>query len=606
MSLADPSRDWSSAWRGSGRVDRLAFAVILAAVVLTHLPLLRLPFFWDEAGYYIPAARDLFLAGSLIPSSVPSNAHPPLVMAYLGTWWKIAGFSMVVTRIAMLLVAAFALLGVFRLGRLLTNTDVAVSATLCTALYPVFFAQSSMAHIDLAAAGLSLWGLEAYLGGRRRACTLWFTLAALAKETAVLAPLGLLAWELARSPISRRTSDPICLAPPRVRLVSLAAPVAILCGWYAYHYSKTGYLLGNPEFFRYNVQATRHPIRILLALGMRIWQVTGYLHLWVLTAMMAGALTQPPLRDGNVERPRISLSAQMALGLVILAYVSAMALVGGAVLARYMLPVIPLWIILAVSTLRRRIRLWPAWVAVACAAFVAAWFWNPPYGFSLEDNLAYRDYIGLHEDAEHLLESRYPRARVLTAWPASDEISHPYLGYVTQPLRVVQIEDFTAEELFSAARERRRFDVVLLFSTKYEPPRQLLERWSTWNRAKARFFGFHRDLVPSAAAQILGGGIVFREARTGQWIAVIELQPAEEACDLSHRHDMAGVRLHDQPDFPSRHELQSVAGSQRQVDFESYAAVDTGGDDHVLSHQGDDSAGQHITRAQSLRRMGGQ
>ena len=25
------------------------------------LPLLRLPYFWDEAGYYIPAARDLLL-----------------------------------------------------------------------------------------------------------------------------------------------------------------------------------------------------------------------------------------------------------------------------------------------------------------------------------------------------------------------------------------------------------------------------------------------------------------------------------------------------------------------------------------------------------------
>jgi len=606
MSFADPSNDSSGAWRGSGRLSGLAFVVILAAVLIAHFPLLRLPFFWDEAGYYIPAARDLLLAGNVIPSSVPSNAHPPLVMAYLGTWWKIAGFSMLVTRAAMLLVAAFALLGVFRLARLVANSEVAVAATLCAALYPVFFAQSSMAHIDLAAAALSFWGLEAYLGGRPRAGTLWFTLATLAKETAVLAPLGLLAWELARSPISRRTLDPICLASPRGRLISLTAPVAILCSWYAYHYSKTGYVLGNPEFFRYNVQATHHPIRILLALGLRIWQVTGYLHMWVLTAIMAWALTQPPLRDGNAERPRISLSAQMVFGVVILAYVSAMALVGGAVLARYMLPVVPLWIILAVSTLRRRIRLWPAWVAVACGAFVAALFWNPPYGFSPEDNLAYRDYICLHEDAEHVLESRYPRARVLTAWPASDEISHPYLGYVTQPLRVVQIEDFTAEELFSVVEERGRFDVVLLFSTKYEPPRQLLERWGAWNRVKARFFGFHRDLVPSAAAQILGGRIVFREARTGQWVAVIELQPVKEARDLSDRHDMARVRLHDQPDFPSRHELQGLAGSQRQVNFESYAAVDTGGDDHVLSHQGGDSAGQHITCTQSLRRMGGQ
>jgi len=40
-------------------------------------------------------------------------------------------------------------------------------------------------------------------------------------------------------------------------------------------------VFGNPEFFRYNVQATMDPLRILLALGMRVWQVFGYLHLWM-------------------------------------------------------------------------------------------------------------------------------------------------------------------------------------------------------------------------------------------------------------------------------------------------------------------------------------
>ena len=42
-------------------------------------------------------------------------------------------------------------------------------------------------------------------------------------------------------------------------------------------------------------------------------------------------------------------------------------------------------------------------------------------------------------------------ARVLTAWPASDELSRPYLGYVTRPMRVVRIEDFAAEQVMSAA-----------------------------------------------------------------------------------------------------------------------------------------------------------
>ena len=49
----------------------LLFALFFAGLMLLHAPLLRLPYFWDEAGYYVPAARDLFLTGTLIPQSTP-------------------------------------------------------------------------------------------------------------------------------------------------------------------------------------------------------------------------------------------------------------------------------------------------------------------------------------------------------------------------------------------------------------------------------------------------------------------------------------------------------------------------------------------------------
>ncbi len=144
----------------------VAFTSIFVSIFLLHISLLRLPYFWDEAGYYVPAARDLLQSGSLIPLSSPSNAHPPLVMAFLAAAWKVLGYKVVVTRGAMLAVSAFTLLGLFRLAHRVANVEVAVGATMCTALYPVFFAQSSLAHVDLAAAGLTLWGLGFYLAGR--------------------------------------------------------------------------------------------------------------------------------------------------------------------------------------------------------------------------------------------------------------------------------------------------------------------------------------------------------------------------------------------------------------------------------------------------------
>ena len=96
----------------------LVFAVIFVAVFLLHVPLLHLPYFWDEAGYYVPAARDLLLTGSLIPHTTVSNAHPPLVLAWIALWWKCFGYAPAVTRAAMLMIASFSLTGVFRLAGL--------------------------------------------------------------------------------------------------------------------------------------------------------------------------------------------------------------------------------------------------------------------------------------------------------------------------------------------------------------------------------------------------------------------------------------------------------------------------------------------------------
>jgi hypothetical protein len=577
----------------------VVFAVIFAVIFLLHAPLLQLPYFWDEAGYYVPAARDLLLTGALIPHTTLSSAHPPLVLAWIALWWKVVGYAPLVTRSAMLVVAAFSLLGLFQLAQRAANTEVAIASTLCTALYPVFFAQSSLAQVDLAAAGLTFWALCAYLEDRPVAVAVWFSLAALAKETAILAPLALAVWELMRwiakkrgwtralyasggsqdsyqgpslqaseesdfgwrSAFSAAICDPIVIAAsaaevsasrPARRMLPLLFPLIPLALWYAYHFARTGYVFGNPEFFRYNVAATLNPLRFLLALALRLWQTFGYLHLWLLTLAMLLAMLLPSVREKafvgtaaqacpersrrgcpversstGVERQRIAIPVQMAFLAVVMAYVIAMVLIGGAVLARYMLPAVPLVIIVAVSTLRRRLRYWPAAVALVACAFVAAWFWNPPYGFSPEDNLAYRDYVVLHEDAERVLEARYPMARALTAWPASDELTRPWLGYTTRPVQVVRIEDFSLEEVLSAAHFRQNFDVALVFSTKYEPPTPLMDRWKAWTNLKRRFFGYHRDLPPAVAAGILGGHIVFSEKRKGQWVAVIELERSE-------------------------------------------------------------------------------
>lgn len=522
------------------------FALMFSLTWLLHASLLRLPYFWDEAGYYIPAARDLWLHAELIPTSTVSSGHPPLVMAWLAFWWRFSAFTPAMTRTAMLMIAAFGLLGVYRLTKRVADVPVAVAATALTAIYPVWFAQSSLAQLDVAAAAFTLWGLASYFQDHRWRTVVFFALAGLAKETAIVAPLVIFAWErVALAPAWKprmssggRLWSVASLAPfDRVswtRSLMLLVSALPLAGWFVFHRVRTGMFFGSPEFFRYNVAATANPLRFLLALVQRFWHAFGYENLFVLTIAAGMAMLYSPLREIVAteagerveERPRIAIPVQIVFALLIATYMVMLAAIGGAVIARYMLPVVPLVIILAVSTLRRRVRWWP-WASVAVAAtFVLALLVNPPYRISPEDNLTYADYVRLHKQAANVISSRYHHARVLTAWPASDELTRPWLAYVGSPVKVLRIDNFSLPQMELAAQDASQYDVAYVFSTKYEPANPMFGA-PFWRRLQERFFDYHQDVPPEVAAQMLGGRIVYQASRSGEWVAIVEIQRIE-------------------------------------------------------------------------------
>ena len=538
----------------------LAFGTIFAALWLVHLPLLRLPYFWDEAGYFIPAARDIFLTGDLIPHTTLSNAHPPLVMLWLALCWKLTAYTPVVTRTAMLLVAAFGFTGLWLLGCRVASRAVAGAAVVLTALSPTVFSQSAMAQLDIAAFALVLWTLYAHICGRRWQAIAFAALAAVAKETTVAVTLtlfgaDLLGWFVYRWWPARAAKW--CL--PRRTLAQCAAwllALLPLVGWYAYHFHRTGHVFGNPDYLRYNVGATVTPLRILLAGLMRLWHATGYMNLFVLTfaavlvrwdarqqshirqqkqqshtrQQKANVGHQSDLgRQVDASAAAIPANVQLLLVLVVLAQAAEFSVVGGALLARYMIPAIPLVVLLAVNVLRRYAPRWQWWIVGCAAAFLAALFLNPPWFISPEDNLTWTEFVRMHQQAARYVQQHYAEDRILTAWPASDELNRPFLGYVEHPLSVVRLENFTAEEVLRAQQQPESFDVVVAFSTKYEPPRGFFQYIPGWTYIQTRYFDFHQDLPAATIARLLHGRIVWKDSSPGVWIAVIEIDKIRNA-----------------------------------------------------------------------------
>jgi hypothetical protein len=236
----------------------------------------------------------------------------------------------------------------------------------------------------------------------------------------------------------------------------------------------------------------------------------------------------PPVTDSSGERPRIAVPVQLQFALVMLAHLLAFSLLGGALLTRYLLPAYPLVIMIGMSTLHRRVSRWEWPAALMVMVFVLGLFFDPPYRFAPEDNLTYKDFVELHFKAAKFLEQHEHNSTILTAWPATDELTRPYLGYVAQSFPLVQVQDFTVEQMIKARQMRSKYQVAYLFSTKIDvPPWIHSERWEKLNR---RFFGSHVDVSPEVAAEFLHGKIVFFARSKAEWVAILEMdQPSSVA-----------------------------------------------------------------------------
>jgi len=503
----------------------LLYLLIFAAVALSHATLLQLPYFWDEGGYYIPAALDFYTHGWLVPHY--TNAHPPLPNLLLGTLWHLVGFRILATRLFLCAFAAAALLAIFRLVNRLLDAPSALCVTTLTAFYPIWFAQSSLAHADIYAAAFTLWALALYLPAEKaEAGPQWqgaalFTLAVLSKETAIVWPATLAAIRLALL----LKDGPLHRARHLRWLATLSFPVLPLIAWFVYHHHVTGFTFGNPEYLRYNATAN-------LTVG-HLWQAVRYrfLHLfwqrniWLPILLALACLFLPRLKNDRSLDPQ----TLRTIALLVLANWLFFSVLGGALLTRYLLPVYPLLLLVCFDIWHTRSLWWPIFWIVTAAAFVSALWINPPTSFAPEDNLTYRDMIVVHQEAIAYVAQHYPHATVLTAWPVAADLFRPELGYVTQPIKGFSIEDFSRPEIEKAAQQPGDYDTAIVFTTHYTTPS--FRRWliAHPNTRRCQEYNKTRDLTPQEIAFLLGGKIVWQDDRNGEWAAVLTFPRSYEA-----------------------------------------------------------------------------
>jgi len=486
----------------------LVFAVIAGFLILAHGPLLWLPFFWDEAGQFVPAALDLYHAGSWIPTSVVPNIHPPGVMAWLAAFWSVFGFSIAATRLAMLLIAALGALATFLLSIELSRGSTgapAFSSLTFLCISPLFFAQAMMAQLDMPAMCFTALALLLFLQNRFRDSALACVALVLMKETGAVVPLVFGAW-LA---IERRNEPPAEWKPALWFLM----PFGVLLIWLAALRHATGSWFGNSGFADYNLLYTLDPIRFLVALIRRLYYVfisTGHI---IGTAILIYAFPRIPVLRGRSWRIAAT---------VVAAHIVTVSLFGGAVLERYLLPVLPI-LYSAFAVALRALLPRPRKIALAALslALLAANVVNPPYPYPWENNLSFIAFLQLEQSGATAVDLH--AGKVATAFPLTQALSRPELGFVNNPHPVIDMAGFAKSDVEKLQYEDP--EMVLIFTRVWDPWRMLA--LPPVAALLHRINGYEPQLGPERIAQMLNMRVAYRWRARGLTMQLLERAPAQ-------------------------------------------------------------------------------
>jgi hypothetical protein len=299
----------------------------------------------------------------------------------------------------------------------------------------------------------------------------------LVKETGIVVPFVFFVVSVARKDFRRSAF--------------FAAPAAALFAWLTILHNGTGYWLGNPGFAHYNVSYSLHPVRIALSLARHLYYIFGAEFRWIGTAVLIWASWK--------LRPFGSFAWRIVIAVAI-AHILLVSVFGGAELERYLLPVLPIFYIgvsVALTYVPKRVGV-PA-TAVLITGLIASLFWNPPYPFPYENNLAMVDFVRLQQVAGEFAEHSLPNERIATAWPYTAALQNPDFGYVDRKLRVVETNDFHFASI--RALPAGSFDALITYTRTWTPSGGVIAIGPV-RRFLSRFYDWQPEITAEQCAEL--------------------------------------------------------------------------------------------------------
>ena len=412
-----------------------ALVVSVAWVALIRPGPIDLPYWWDEADVYVPGAKwvaehDLVVTPGVFPDDY-SRGHPILLYWVAGAAFRAFGPEPAVGHLVVLPFTVLALMLTYLLGARLFGRRAGFAAALLLGTTPLFMSMGNMLLPEIVLTALAVGSLYAY--ARRR--TAWVVVLGCAavwvKETGVFCVAAISAAELWMALRTRERAR-------AMRGLVLATPILALVGFFAWQKAYAGYFVfpHHANLFadrplEWSNLATVWP-SLLFAHG-RGWLVVG--------ALLAVAF-------GRSAWPRADEQPRVVLAIALLVAANFVFFSKMFWLERYALPAHPgivvvlsgalLWGVRKLPRPRRTVRFFP----IACAAAIGMSSLRAPTAPDEEElTFAYADAIASHRAAY----DRMRPGRVLTPWPMTVELRHPYLGYVSEPYETIHPDEWRGE-----------------------------------------------------------------------------------------------------------------------------------------------------------------
>lgn len=179
------------------RLHEAVLGLALLAFAAFKWGSLDLPYYWDEAWVYAPAASALLENGiSLLPDAITpelSRGHPLLFHATAATWMSVLGNSRENAHLFAMFIAMLLCIATFRLGCVTGNKSVGLVSAFLLLVNETFLAQSGLLLPEILLALFSVVAILGHLSRNALLFSLAGTGALLTKESAIVLILALLA-----------------------------------------------------------------------------------------------------------------------------------------------------------------------------------------------------------------------------------------------------------------------------------------------------------------------------------------------------------------------------------------------------------------------------